>query len=75
MSDLLPQPIVLVLGGAIAPPLILLNSLFWGSQRPLPNTTALGLGTSLFCAAMGISGLTLSAEEAAGLRTPEDERR
>ena len=44
MSDLLPQPIVLVLGGAIAPPLILLTSLFWGSQRPLPNTTALGLG-------------------------------
>ena len=43
MSDLLPQPIVLVLGGAIAPPLILLTSLFWGSQRPLPNTTALRL--------------------------------
>jgi hypothetical protein len=29
----------------------------------------------LFCAAMGISGLTLFAEEAAGLRAPEGERR
>ena len=80
MSDLLPQPIVLVLGGAIAPPLILLTSLFWGSQRPLPNTTAPGLRYFAVLRGdgylrMGISGLTLSAEEAASLRTPEDERR
>ena len=76
MSDLLPQLIVLALGGAVAPPLLLLTILFWDSQRPLYPTPPLsGSGTSLFCAAMGISGLTLSAEEAAGLRTPEDERR
>jgi len=59
MSDLLPQLIVLVLGGAIAPPLILLTSLFWGSQRPLPNTTALGLGYFPICTTMGVAGLTL----------------
>ena len=49
MSDLLPRLIVLALGGAIAPPLLLLailfwDSRFWDSQRPLPNATALGLG-------------------------------
>jgi len=45
MSDLLPQLIVLALGGAIAPPLLLLlTSLFWDSRRPLPNAAALGLG-------------------------------
>jgi hypothetical protein len=69
MSDL-PQLIVLVLGGAIAPPLILLTSLFWGSQRPLPNTTALGLGYFPICTTLGVAGLTLFVE-AAGLRTPE----
>ena len=81
MSDLLPQLIVLALGGAVAPPLLLLtilfwDSRFWDSQRPLYPTPPLsGSGTSLFCAAMGISGLTLFAEEAASLRAPEDERR
>ena len=44
MSDLLPQLIVLALGGAIAPPLLLLTSLFWDSRRPLPNATTLWLG-------------------------------
>ena len=87
MSDLLPQLIVLALGGTIAPPLLLLltslfwdsrfwDSRFWDSQRPLYPTPPLsGSGTSLFCAAMGISGLTLFAEEAASLRAPEGERR
>jgi hypothetical protein len=80
MSDLLPQLIVLALGGAIAPPLLLLtilfwDSRFWDSQRPLyPTPPPSGSGTSLFCAAMGSSGLTLFAEEAASLRAPEDER-
>jgi hypothetical protein len=59
MSDLLPQLIVLALGGAIAPSLLLLTSLFWGSQRPLPNTTALGLGYFPICTTMGVAGLTL----------------
>ena len=44
MSDLLLQLIVLALGGAIAPPLLLLTLLFLGSRRPLANATALGLG-------------------------------
>ena len=52
MSDLLPQLIVLAIGGAIVPPLLLLTILFWDSRfwgsrrplRPLPNATALGLG-------------------------------
>src|SRR5215207_8236271 len=35
MSDLLPQLIVLALGGAIAPPLLLPTILFLGSRRPL----------------------------------------
>ena len=54
MSDLLPQLIVLALGGAIAPSLLLLTILFWDSRlefsilgfskASLPNATALGLG-------------------------------
>jgi hypothetical protein len=54
MSDLLPRLIVLALGGAIAPPLLLLTILFWDSRlefsilgfskASLPNATALGLG-------------------------------
>ena len=53
MSDLLPQLIVLALGGAIAPPLLLLtilfwDSRFWDSQRPLyPTPPPSGSGTSL----------------------------
>ena len=61
MSDLLPQLIVLALGGAIAPPLLLLTILFLGSRRPLANATALGIGYFTICAAMGIPGLTLFA--------------
>ena len=53
MSDLLTQLIVLAVGGAIVPPLLLLTILFWDSRfwdsrrplRPLPNATALGLGS------------------------------
>jgi len=44
MSDLLPRLIVLAIGGSIAPPLLLLTILFLGSQRPLPNASALALG-------------------------------
>jgi hypothetical protein len=55
MSDLLPQLIVLALGGAIAPPLLLLTiapphhlvlgfSILGFSKASLPNATALGLG-------------------------------
>ena len=59
MSDRLPGLIVLAIGGSIAPPLLLLTILFLGSQRPLPNATALALGYFATCAAMGILGLTL----------------
>ena len=58
MSDLLPQLIVLAFGGSIAPPLLLLTTLFLGSRRPLPNATALGLGYFATCMAIGIAGLT-----------------
>ena len=59
MSDLLPGLIVLAIGGSIAPPLLLLTILFLGSQRPLPNASALALGYFTTCAVIGISGLTL----------------
>ena len=59
MSDLLPQLILSALGGAIAPPLLLLTILFLGSQEPLSNATALGMGYLVTCAVMGIVGLTL----------------
>jgi len=75
MSDLLPQLIVLALGGAIAPPLLLPTILFLGSRRPLSyEPPPSGSGTPLSAAAMGIVGLTLFAETA-DLRAPEDERR
>ena len=45
MSDLLPQLILLAVGGSIAPPLLLLTILFLGSQRSLSNATALVVGT------------------------------
>jgi hypothetical protein len=64
MSDFLPQLIILALGGAIAPPLLLLTILFLSSRRPLANATALGLGYFAICAAMGIAGLALFAEAA-----------
>lgn len=59
MSDFLPQLIFLAIGGAIAPPLLLLTILFLGSRRPLPNASALALGYFTTCVAMGIVGLTL----------------
>jgi hypothetical protein len=67
MSDFLPQLLFLAVGGAIAPPLLLLTILFLGSQRPLPNTVALTLGYFATCAAIGIAGLALfdGAESAA----------
>jgi hypothetical protein len=59
VSDLLPQLIALAVGGSIAPPLLLLTILFLGSQRSLPNATALVLGYFAVCAAVGIVGLIL----------------
>jgi len=64
MSDLLPGLIVLAIGGSIAPPLLLLTILFLGSQRPLPNATALALGYFTTCAVIGVSALTLFGEAA-----------
>jgi hypothetical protein len=59
MIDLLPQLIVLAVGGSIAPALLLLTILFLGSQRPLPNATALVLGYLAVGAAVGVAGLIL----------------
>ena len=59
MSGALPQLLFLAVGGAIAPPLLLLTIMFLGSRRPLPNTTALAFGYFATCAAIGIAGLTL----------------
>jgi len=59
MSDLLPQLILLAVGGSIAPPLLLLTILLLGSQRSLPNATALVFGYFGVCAAFGIAGLVL----------------
>jgi hypothetical protein len=59
MSGALSQLLFLAIGGAIAPPLLLLTILFLGSRRPLPNATALALGYFATCAAIGIAVLTL----------------
>jgi hypothetical protein len=59
MSGFLPQLVFLAFGGLIAPPPLLLTILFLGSQRPLPNATALALGYFTTCTVMGIAGLTL----------------
>ena len=59
MSDSLPGLIVLAIGGSIAPPLLLLIILILGSQRPLPNASALALGYFTTCAVIGLSGLLL----------------
>lgn len=59
MSDFLPQLLFLAVGGAIAPPLLLLTILFLGFRRSLPNATALAFGYFATCAAIGIAGLTL----------------
>ena len=57
-----PQLVFLAFGGSVAPPLLLLTILFLGSQRPLPNATALALGYFATCAVMGTAGLTLFEE-------------
>jgi hypothetical protein len=59
MNGFLPQLLLLAVGGSIAPPLLLLTILFLGSQRPLPNATALALGYFTTCTATGVAGLTL----------------
>ena len=59
MSDSLPGLIVLAIGGSVAPPLLLLTILFLGSQKPLPNASALALGYFTTCAVIGVSGLLL----------------
>jgi hypothetical protein len=61
MSDLLPQLILLAVGGSIAPPLLLLTILFLASQRSLLNPTMLVLGYLAVCAAIGVVGLILFA--------------
>ena len=62
MSDLLlPQLIVLAVGGSVAPPLLLLTILLLGSQRSILNATALVLGYFAVCATIGIVGLILFA--------------
>ena len=59
MSESLPGLIVLAIGGSVAPPLLLLTILFLGSQKPLPNASALALGYFTTCAVIGVSGLIL----------------
>jgi len=59
MRDSLPGLIVLAIGGSIAPPLLLLTTLFLGSRRPLLNASALTLGYLTTCAVIGVSGLVL----------------
>ena len=59
MSELLPGLLILAIGGSVAPPLILLTILFLGSQRPLPNASALALGYLTICAVIGLAGLIL----------------
>jgi len=67
VSGLFPQLVFLAFGGSIAPPMLLLTILLLGSQRPVPNATALALGYFTSCAVVGIAGLTLfdGAESAA----------
>jgi hypothetical protein len=59
MSDSLLGLIVLAMGGSVAPPLLLLTILFLGSQKPLPNASALALGYFTTCAVISVSGLLL----------------
>src|SRR3712207_4693780 len=56
---LLPQLLVLDVGGSVAPPLFLLTILLLGSQRYLLNATALVLGYFAVRATIGIAGLIL----------------
>jgi hypothetical protein len=62
MSDVLPGLIVLVTGGSMAPPLLLLTILFLDSRRPIPSATALALGYFTTCTAIGVAGLTIFGE-------------
>ena len=59
MSDTLSGLIVLAIGGSVAPPLLLLTTLFLGSRRPLFNAAALALGYFTTCAVIGTSGLVV----------------
>jgi hypothetical protein len=62
MSDLLlPQLIVLAVGGSVEPPLFFLTTLLLRSQRSLLHATALVLGYFAVCATIGIVGLILFA--------------
>jgi len=63
MSDTLPGLLILVIGGSIVPPLLLLTILFLGSQRPIPNASALALGYLTICAVIGVAGLILFGGE------------
>jgi len=53
MRGFLPQLVLLTFGGSIVPPLLLLTILSLGSERSLPNATALVLGYSTTCTVMG----------------------
>jgi len=58
MNGFLSQLLFLAVGGALAPPLLLLTILFLSSCRPLSNATALALGYFTTCAVAGFVGLT-----------------
>ena len=47
MGDTLSGLIVLAIGGSVAPPLLLLTTLFLGSRRPLLNAAALALAVKM----------------------------
>jgi hypothetical protein len=64
MSAILPQLVLLAAGDSIAPPLLLLNILFLGSQSPLPNATALALGYLATFTTMGVVGPIVFSEPA-----------
>jgi Sap, sulfolipid-1-addressing protein len=69
MSELLPGLLVLVIGGTIMPPLLLLTILFLGSRRPLPNAAALALGYFATCTIIGILGLVLFGDAEGAVST------
>jgi hypothetical protein len=69
MSAPLPGLIVLVLGGSIAPPLLLLTILSLGSKRPLPNAVALALGYFATCAVIGVLVLLTFGETGSAVST------
>ena len=69
MSDTFSGLIVLAIGGSVAPPLLLLTTLFLGSRRPLLNAATLALGYFTTCAVIGISGLVLFGGEESTVST------